>query len=169
MVHFEARLSRGLRVYTWLFFMALASFVVVTLVRQEYGVVAPLAAISLGVFVVGVLFAVRGYDFDDGELVIERIGRKTYVDLANLVDAEVDPKLVRRSISLWSTRGLFGFIGYGYSGRIGSYRAYVTNPSKAVVLRFSSGNPVVVSPENPDEFRSTVLDDSRSRKRQNTY
>jgi hypothetical protein len=38
---------------------------------------------------------------------------------------------------------------------------YVTDPSKAVLLRFSSRKPVVVSPESPEDFLDAVLAEAK--------
>ena len=123
-----------------------------------------LLVVIAGLLLVGLL-AVRGFAVDHDQLIIERPAWKTYVDLSNLSEAEVVPKLVNSSFSVWSTRGLFGFIGYGYASKVGSYRAYVTDSSKTVVLRFSNGKVLVVSPESPETFVATLLAGLRDRTR----
>jgi hypothetical protein len=117
----------------------------------------------LGLFLLTGLFSVRGYEVQPGRLLIRRPFWTTVVDLSDLIEASTEPDLIRSSWSLWSTRGYFGFIGYGNNGDIGTYRAYVTNSGKAVLLRFLSGKQIVVSPESPEEFIVAVLPSLGSR------
>jgi len=156
MTHFRARLGSFMRAYTAFIFVALAGAALFCFLRGDLGGAFSVLAGLVGLLFVG-LFAVRGYDVDRDQLIIERPAWKTYVDLSDLSDAEAVPGLVKSSISTWSTRGLFGFIGYGYASKIGSYRAYVTDSSKAVLLRFSSGKMLVVSPDSPTEFISVLM------------
>jgi hypothetical protein len=143
-----------------LVFAGLVGVAVFNLFRGNLSVALSLLAVACGLSLVGFL-SVRGYDVDQGRLIIERLGWRTVIDLSDLTEAEEVPKLVRSSISLWSTRGLFGFIGYGYTTRFGTYRAYVTNPGTAVLLRFLSGRIIVVSPESPNEFVTAVAGESK--------
>ncbi len=153
MTHFEARLSRGMKGYTLGLLAIIAGAAGYCLLR---GIATPGVALLCALGAMPGLFSVRGYDLDGRRLVIERPGRSTVIDLAGLLGAAPAPELVRRSISLWSTRGFFGFVGYGYNKSLGVYRAYVTNSAKAVVLRFRSGKPVVISPDSPDAFLAAV-------------
>ena len=45
--------------------------------------------------------------------------------------------------------GLFVFCGLFWSRKLGRYRAYITDPRRAVVLRFGN-KVVVVTPDEPD-------------------
>jgi hypothetical protein len=156
MTHFRARLGSFMRAYTVFIFVALTGAALFSFLRGDNSAAFSLLAVLVGLLLIG-LFSVRGYDVDRGQLIIERPAWKTYVDLSDLSEAEVVPRLVNSSISTWSTRGLFGFIGYGYASKIGSYRAYVTDSSKAVLLRFSSGKMLVVSPDSPTEFITVLM------------
>lgn len=164
MNHFSTRLSPLIKGYNLLVFGVLAALGLFNLARGNLSAAIPLLSIFLALFLVGFL-AVRGYDVGDGQLVIHRPAWDTFIDLGDLNEARTAPKLVWSSFSLWSTRGLFGFIGYGYASEIGSYRAYITDPSKAVMLRFSSGKVVVVSPESPTEFIASVTAQSKGLRR----
>ncbi len=153
MTHFQARLSWLLTTYTILLTAGICAAAL-----YEYSLHHTVwSLLLLGLFLVTSLFSVRGYEVQPGRLFIRRPFRTTVVDLSDLTEASTEPDLVRSSWSLWSTRGYFGFIGYGYKGDIGTYRAYVTNSGKAVLLRFLSGKQIVVSPESPEEFIEAIL------------
>jgi Bacterial PH domain len=50
---------------------------------------------------------------------------------------------------------LFSFTGWFYSKALGAYRAFVTDPHKAVVLHFDRRN-VVLSPSAPEDFARDI-------------
>ncbi len=159
--HFESPLGRWMRGYTLIVLGCVAGVVGYCLLR---GIATPgieFAYVLGGLVLVG-LFSVQGLDVGQGQLVIRRPGRRTIIELSDLSEASPVPELVRRSISLWSTRGLYGFIGYGYKKGFGVYRSYVTDSAKAVALRFRSGKKVVVSPESPDAFVAAVIAESNA-------
>jgi hypothetical protein len=51
---------------------------------------------------------------------------------------------------------LFSFSGWHYNTLLGAYRAFVTDPSRAVVLHLGRRN-VVVSPLAPEDFVRDIL------------
>jgi hypothetical protein len=58
---------------------------------------------------------------------------------------------MRRSLRLFGNGGLFSITGIFQNATLGRYRAFVTDPKQAVVLRYES-RVVVLSPANPDEL-----------------
>ncbi len=104
-------------------------------------------AILLG----GLLFLVRGYELDTTGLYVERLLWRTSVGLDHLTRAWHEPTAMRRSLRLFGNGGLFSITGIFRNGALGRYRAFVTDPKQAVVLRYES-RVVVVSPANPDEM-----------------
>jgi hypothetical protein len=104
------------------------------------------------------LFSVRGYGVGQGHMIIKRPLWNTRIDLADLAEASLMPDLATQfSISLFSTRGFFGMIGFAHKKGLGVFRMYITDPSKAVLLRFSSKKPIVISPESPEDVLDAVL------------
>jgi hypothetical protein len=71
--------------------------------------------------------------------------------LSGLKSAEVDTEAMSKSIRTCGNGGLFCFAGAFNNNRLGSYRAFATDPKRAVVLRFSD-RTVVVTPDQPDDF-----------------
>jgi hypothetical protein len=51
--------------------------------------------------------------------------------------------------------GFFSFTGHFRSKELGSYRAFMTDRRRAVVLRFPS-SVIVISPERPEDFVNTI-------------
>lgn len=97
------------------------------------------------------LFCVRGYRLDGGQLYVRRLLSETAVDLRELQSVEADPKAMKGSLRTFGNGGLFSFSGLHYSKKLGSYRAYVTDFKRSVVLRLP-GRSVVVSPRDPARF-----------------
>ncbi len=134
--------------------LAGAAFVLVRVVphgtraplAEWFGALLPVvpAAILLG----ALLFVVRGYEFDEGGLYVERLLWRTPLGLSGPVRAWHDPSAMRRSIRLFGNGGLFSVTGIFRNAALGSYRAFVTDPKKAVVLKYES-RVVVVSPADP--------------------
>jgi hypothetical protein len=57
----------------------------------------------------------------------------------------------RRSLRTFGNGGAFSFTGFYYNKRLRSYRAYVTDPRRSVVLRYTNRR-VVLSPAAPEDF-----------------
>ena len=58
---------------------------------------------------------------------------------------------MRRSLRTFGNGGGFSFSGFYYNKRLGSYRAFVTDLHRTVVLRYAKRR-VVVSPAAPEDF-----------------
>lgn len=96
-------------------------------------------------------FQIRGYRITPEAILIRRLGWTTRLSRTGLDSAEVMPDAMKGSIRLCGNGGLFSFTGWFRNGRLGTYRAYVSDPSRAVVLRFGT-RAIVVSPGSPEEF-----------------
>lgn len=68
-----------------------------------------------------------------------------------LESACVEPDALRRSIRTFGNGGAFSFTGFYWNKRLGSYRAFVTDLRRTVVLRYAKRR-VVLSPDAPEEF-----------------
>jgi hypothetical protein len=112
----------------------------------------PWVAILPVVIVCGcALFIVRGYTVTRDTILIQRLFWATRIPLAGFQLAEIEPGAMRWSIRLFGIGGLFSFCGWFYNKALGAYRAFVTDPHRAVVLRFATRN-VVLSPAAPEDF-----------------
>jgi hypothetical protein len=97
------------------------------------------------------LFTVRGYSVSGDSIFIERLFWSTRLPVAGLQSVRFEPDAVRGSIRAFGNGGFFSVTGYYWNKRLGSYRAYVTDPRRIVVLRFSK-RAVVLSPDSPEDF-----------------
>ena len=97
------------------------------------------------------LFVVGGYELRDGVLRVRRLLWATRVPLLGLDRAWSDPLAMKGSLRLFGNGGLFSVTGFFQSKSLGRYRAFVTDPSKSVVLK-SGSRTVVISPADPEEF-----------------
>ncbi len=111
-----------------------------------------LGAVALTLLWLGNLcFMIRGYAIDGDTLLVRRLGWFTRVPLAGLISAAADRETFRDSTRVFGNGGAFSFSGWFRSERLGTFRAYVTDPARAVVLRWAD-RTVVVSPAAPEEF-----------------
>lgn len=101
------------------------------------------------------LFVVRGYELAPGELRIRRLLWSTRVPLAGLAEVRADSQAMAGSMRLFGNGGLFSFTGLFRSRTLGRYRAFVTDPAQAVVLRTES-RVTIVSPADPQAFVEAV-------------
>lgn len=113
-------------------------------------------AIPLAILAVAARFAVRGYTVTDESIRIHRLGWSSSVPLDQLESATVSPYAMRRSIRELANGGLFSYTGRFHNAALGSYRAFVTDHARTVVLRFpdrADGDRVIVmSPDDPSAF-----------------
>lgn len=111
---------------------------------------------SLPLIIIGsALFTIRGYTVDANGLFVHRLLWANQLPWSGLRAVEADPEAMRRGVKTCGNGGLFSFSGRFWSRKLGHYRALVTDPSRAVVLRYE-GKTVVVSPDDPGAFVDEV-------------
>jgi hypothetical protein len=101
------------------------------------------------------LFIIRSYTIEPNALAIQRLFWTTRLPLSGLQSATVEPNAMRWSIRLCGNGGLFSITGWYRNRALGNYRAFVTDLTQTVVLRFPK-KTIVVSPENPEQFVSEI-------------
>ena len=101
------------------------------------------------------LFTIRGYRLEGRQLLVDRLLWSTRVPLDRLDATEIAPDAMRRSVRLFGNGGLFAFAGWFRNRRLGTYRAFATDPSHSVVLRFPNRR-VVVTPDDPQRFAEAL-------------
>jgi hypothetical protein len=97
------------------------------------------------------LFTIRGYSISSDRIFVHRLLWSTALPRVGLESAQVEPDAMRGSLRTFGNGGAFSFTGFYYNKRLGSYRAYVTDPRRAVVLRYANRR-VVLSPAAPEDF-----------------
>jgi len=142
---------------------SLAAFaVVVVIAATAWGTLPrgtkPLGAIADFIMIVppllvagALLFVVRGYEIEGDRLGVRRLLWVTSVPLDGLQRAWHDPEAMQRSIRIFGNGGLFSVTGLFRNRALGNFRAFVTRPDHAVVLRTAS-HVFVISPAEPRAF-----------------
>lgn len=97
-------------------------------------------------------FMVRGYALTESHIEVRRLGWSSVLPLAGLVAVTGEPEGLRGSVRLLGNGGLFGFSGWFWNRRIGRFRAYATDPGRAVLLRYRDGRKVVLTPHDVQHF-----------------
>lgn len=97
------------------------------------------------------LFAIRGYVITPDAILVRRLLWATRLPRAGLQSASFEPDAMRRSLRTCGNGGFFSFTGFYWNKTMRSYRAFVTDPRRAVVLRYER-RTIVVSPGEPEEF-----------------
>jgi hypothetical protein len=105
--------------------------------------------------VVVISTTVRGYDIAADQLRIRRLFWSTRWPLTPATKATVRPGVMACSWRLWGNGGFFAFSGRFSNSELGRYHAFVTDFDRTVVLHTSNG-PLVVSPDDPGQFASTI-------------
>jgi len=111
-----------------------------------------LVSVPLAVLFTALLFTVRGYVVTDGQIAVRRLGWSTILPLAGLAAVTGEPGGMRGSLRLFGNGGLFAISGWFWNRSIGRYRAYATDPERAVLLRYRDGTKVVLTPHDVQQF-----------------
>lgn len=101
------------------------------------------------------LFTIRSYTIQANAIAVQRLLWNTRIAIGGLQQVAIDPYAVTRSLRLCGNGGLFSFTGWFYNRRLGLHRLFVTDPKRAVVLKFDR-RTIVVSPDRPAEFAHQV-------------
>lgn len=114
-----------------------------------------LGGTAWGIVLISALFMVRGYTLDGQLLRVQRLLWSTTIDLHGITAVSDGTLLYPGSLRLFGNAGVLSFCGLFYNRRIGTYRAFVTNWGRAVVLE-RRRRPVVVSPSDPKAMAVAV-------------
>jgi Bacterial PH domain len=118
----------------------------------------PLWGMSLLIALPPLIFAsalaarVRGYTLTEDAIIVQRGLRETRLPLAGLRSVTADLDAMRGwRLFLLGNEGFFAIVGRFWNGRLGWYRAFATDRSRAVVLRYAD-RTVVITPHDPQQF-----------------
>jgi hypothetical protein len=115
----------------------------------------PLSIVPLVIAFVCLLFTVRGYTVSGDTLLVKRLLWNTVVDIGMVRSVKINTEAMTGSIRTFGNGGLYSFSGQYRSGKLGFFRAYVTDFKNCVVIE-TAGNTIVVSPENPELFTEVL-------------
>jgi hypothetical protein len=153
-IEFRAPWSKRLKVTTAVAVAMLSVLVVWGFVfGAHFG--PPMRAVAVGVpmllLVVPPIFGVRGYSLTQDEILVRRFGWTTRLPLAGLQSVDGKADAMQRSWKLFGNAGFFCYTGVYWSRQLGFYRAYATDPSRAVILRYA-GRKILITPHDPQHF-----------------
>ncbi len=111
--------------------------------------------LPLTILLVAALFAISGYRLTATKLIVQRLIWTSELSLETLQAVEIDPAAMQRSLRIFGNGGLFCFAGRFWNKQLGRYRAYATDPKRAVVLKFVD-QVVVVTPDEPAQFAAQL-------------
>lgn len=97
------------------------------------------------------LFVVRSYRIDGGNLAVARLLWETTVPILGIRQAWHDPCAIKGALRIFGNGGLFGITGLYWNKALGRFRIFATDPKKAVVMRLHD-RTVVISPDEPEAF-----------------
>jgi hypothetical protein len=155
---FRAPWGKSLKIMTGLSVLVLAALPVIgiatgpedSLIWAFFMIGMPLSMIFIAS-----LFTVRGYVLTSEALLVRRVFWNSRIELSGLLSAEVDADAMTQSIRTFGNGGMFCFAGAFSNKKLGSYRAFATDPKRSVVLRFPK-RTIVVTPDRPEVFVERV-------------
>ena len=110
-----------------------------------------LVGLPLGVLAIAFLSSVSGYTLTATQLDIERPLWSTAFPLVELLSVGGDADVFKGSLRLLGNSGIFSFTGLFWKRGLGLYRAFATDPARAVILKFKK-RTIVVTPADPQRF-----------------
>jgi Bacterial PH domain len=155
LARFSSPWSRSLRITTTVSLLVLVGVIVVAALlgsRRLVPLRVAMAVLPVLLVLVTLPFMVRGYLLTDKQIEVQRLGWRTSLPLAGLAAVTGEPEGLRGSIRLFGNGGLFAVSGWFWNRRIGRFRAYVTDPARAVLLRYRDGRQVVLTPHDVQHF-----------------
>ena len=125
------------------------------LLVSEPQVLSSLAALALIVppliLFVCYLYQVSSYHLDSKNIVIKRFAPNFYIPVSSIESVEIDNNAMKRSLRIFGNGGLFGFYGRFRNKKYGSYRAFVKDLKKLVVIK-TDKKTIIISPDKPEVF-----------------
>lgn len=157
LARFSAPWSRSLRITTTVSLLVLIAVTVVAALVGSKGLMPlplrlGLVGLPVLVLVATLPFMVRGYLLTARQIEVQRLGWRTRLPLAGLVAVTGQPEGLRGSMRLFGNGGVCAVTGWYWNRRIGRFRAYITDPARAVLLRYRDGRQVVLSPHDVQHF-----------------
>ncbi|MEI6279909.1 MAG: PH domain-containing protein [Verrucomicrobiae bacterium] len=113
--------------------------------------------LPLALLPVSALFTVRGYTITPDAILVHRLLWATRLPRAGLQSAAFVPHAMCKSLRTCGNGGFFSFTGFYWSKKLKSYRAYVTDLRRTVVLRYER-RTIVLSPDEPEDFVRELLE-----------
>ena len=151
-IEFRAPWSPSLRTMTVMAVGIMAVVMIVAIVARPPPLAAALLiALPLLTLASTVAGRVRGYTLTEDAITVHRGLWDTRLPLDGLRSVTGDVDAMRGSIRVFGNGGLFAITGRFWNAKLGWYRAFATDPSRAVVLRYAK-RTIVITPHDPQHF-----------------
>jgi hypothetical protein len=153
-IEFRAPLSRRVRSTTVLSLVILALPVLAAIVAPvQPPLLATVLLIGVPPLLVVTTFSsrVRGYTLTEDAITVRRGLWNTRLPLAGLRSVTGDVDAMSGSARVFGNGGLFSITGRYWNRKLGWYRAFATDPGRAVVLRYAD-RTIVITPHDPQHF-----------------
>jgi hypothetical protein len=112
--------------------------------------------VSVLIMLVAYVYSPRSYEFNDGSIVVKRPIRDVRLPLEGLREARpATPDDFKGSVRLWGSGGVFGYYGWFRTSKLGKCTWYLTDRSKAVVVK-TAAQTALVSPDETDRFLERI-------------
>lgn len=95
---------------------------------------------------------ILAYRLSGGMLIVERRFLSRRFPLDRVASVEIASDVMRGAWKYYGNDGLGAVAGSYRSRRWGRFRAYLSDPSRAVVLRLRDGRALIISPARPEVF-----------------
>ncbi|MBC7984050.1 MAG: hypothetical protein H7Y02_09355 [Candidatus Obscuribacterales bacterium] len=153
-IEFKAPWSRSLRLFTGVATLLLCLVVLGGLMsgtRLTLGWRLGLVGIPLIILVSAICTFIRGYAITEDEILIRQLGWTKHLPLRTLKSIDGKADAMERSIRIVANGGIFSFTGFFWNRQLKFYRAYASDPTRAVVLRYPN-KTIVITPHDPQHF-----------------
>lgn len=152
-IEFNAPWSRALKVTSTVATVFLLCVMTIGISIEALAVPARLLMVGVPaiIFAATSAFIVRGYSLTDRELKIKRLLWTNTLSLEDLRSVEGKADALKGALRIAGNAGMLALTGLYWSRQLGLFRVYGTDPSRAVVLRFSR-RTLVITPHDPQHF-----------------
>lgn len=153
-IEFSAPWGRTVRGATVLSLVVLALPMLAAMFAPiELPLLAAVLLIAVPPLIVAETFAarVRGYTLTEDAITVRRGMWNTRLPLTGLRSVTGDVDAMGGSVRVFGNGGLFSITGRYWNRRLGWYRAFATDRSRAVVLRYAD-RTTVITPHDPQHF-----------------
>jgi hypothetical protein len=153
-IEFRAPWSSTVRAVTVLSLAVLSVPVLIAIfVATQPSLPAVLLLMGMPPLLVAATFAarVRGYTLAEDAIIVRRGLWNKRLPLDGLRSVTGDVEAMSGSIRLFGNGGMFSITGRFWNRKLGWYRAFATDPSRAVVLRYPK-RTIVITPHDPQHF-----------------
>jgi hypothetical protein len=153
-IEFSAPWGRTVRGATVLSLVVLALPMLAAMFAPiELPLLAAVLLIAVPPLIVAETFAarVRGYTLTEDSITVRRGMWNTRLPLTGLRSVTGDVDAMGGSVRVFGNGGLFSITGRYWNRRLGWYRAFATDRSRAVVLRYAD-RTIVITPHDPQHF-----------------